>query len=81
MLGSLEQKKKIAQTWFERLRDDVCISFEACEDEVSDADTIEALAKGSFERSSWKRPIITTTLAQKMLWLKKIVLRFHSIGI
>ena len=34
----------------------MCIRDRACEDEVSDADTIEALAKGSFERSSWKRP-------------------------
>ena len=56
MSGSLEQKKKIAQTWFERLRDDICSSFEACEDEVSGANTMEASAKGSFERSTWKRP-------------------------
>ena len=56
MLGSLEQKKKLAQTWFERLRDDICSSFEACEDEVSGANTMDASAKGSFERSTWKRP-------------------------
>ena len=56
MLGSLEQKKKVAQTWFERLRDDICSSFEACEDRVSVANTMEASAKGSFERSTWKRP-------------------------
>ena len=55
MLGSLEQKKKVAQTWFERLRDDICSSFEACEDRVSVANTMEASAKGSFERSTWKR--------------------------
>ena len=55
MLGSLEQKKKVAQTWFERLRDDICSSFEACEDEVAVANTMEASAKGSFERSTWKR--------------------------
>jgi coproporphyrinogen III oxidase len=56
MLGSLEQNKKAAQNWFERLRDDICSSFEACEDEVFVANTMEASAKGSFERSSWKRP-------------------------
>ena len=56
MLGSLEQNKKVAQTWFERLRDDICSSFEACEDENSVANTMDASAKGSFERSTWKRP-------------------------
>ena len=56
MLGSLEQKKNLAQNWFEQLRDDICSSFEACEGEISGGNVAEELAAGSFERSVWKRP-------------------------
>ena len=52
---TLEQKKKMAQTWFEYLRNEICNVFEAFEHEFSSNYEIEGMAEGSFERSAWKR--------------------------
>ena len=55
MWESIEQKKKIAQNWFQQLRDDICDDFERCEKEFSCTHAIENQTKGSFERTAWER--------------------------
>jgi coproporphyrinogen III oxidase len=44
--------KAQAQAWFERLRDDICATFERVEDELAGPGA--ELAPGRFERSPWK---------------------------
>lgn len=56
VVETLEQKKKMAQTWFEHLRNEICKVFEAFEHEFAKDYETEKLAEGSFERSAWKRP-------------------------
>ena len=56
MIESLEYKKEAAQAWFEKLRDDICAAFEACEDELLNTTDSDELVNCSFERSSWQRP-------------------------
>lgn len=44
-----------ARAWFEGLRDRICATFEAIEDEYQGQDH-ETLAAGRFERTPWDRP-------------------------
>lgn len=50
---NLDEKKQIASDWFAQLRDEICTSFEALEDELCGPnDDKEA---GRFERTPWER--------------------------
>ena len=51
---TIDDKKERAATWFAELRDRICASFEALEDEV-DAPG-DGAAPGRFERTAWSRP-------------------------
>ncbi len=51
---SHEPLKSAAKAWFERLRDDLCGTFEAIED-AHDGSLVDRPA-GRFERSAWHRP-------------------------
>ncbi len=55
-MSDIETQKKTARAWFETLRDDICASFEAIENDVDGAAEIMALEPGRFERKSWERP-------------------------
>ncbi|MGO8866227.1 MAG: oxygen-dependent coproporphyrinogen oxidase [Alphaproteobacteria bacterium] len=48
-----EERKRQAQAWFERLRDDICAAFEAIEDSLNG--TYAERAPGRFERKRWER--------------------------
>jgi len=50
-----DDRKLQASTWFAALRDDICASFEALEDELSGGPKA-GLAAGRFERTPWSRP-------------------------
>lgn len=60
---STEEQKKRASAWFEELRDKICATFEALEDELSEsiaetlpiADDLRGMAPGRFERRAWAR--------------------------
>jgi coproporphyrinogen III oxidase len=47
--------KAAARGWFERLRDDICASFEQLEMELPKAAPCGTLAPGKFERKAWER--------------------------
>ncbi|MEW5421280.1 oxygen-dependent coproporphyrinogen oxidase [Amorphus sp. 3PC139-8] len=51
----LDGKKEQAKAWFESLRDRICASFEALEDEADGAPGTEDLPAGRFERRPWAR--------------------------
>ncbi len=51
--ATLEQRKQAAQTWFERLRDDICQAFEAIEADY-EGET-PARPAGTFTQTPWKR--------------------------
>jgi coproporphyrinogen III oxidase len=54
-LPSNNQKKK-AVTWFEDLRDQICESLEALEDEVTGPNPTSVNYYGRFQRTAWQRP-------------------------
>lgn len=51
---SLPQQEQ-ARLWFEMLRDRICATFEAIEDELSDG-PFAAMPAGRFQRTAWQRP-------------------------
>jgi len=54
---SLDDKKKIAATWFRDLRDQMCSAFEELEDTVDGQnETIGDGQPGRFEQTAWNRP-------------------------
>jgi coproporphyrinogen III oxidase len=53
--GQLEARKALARSWFEHLRDDICVAFERLEDETPAADWHAGLARGRFVRTPWQR--------------------------
>ena len=49
-----DDRKEVAWTWFQELRDKLCAAFEAIEDDA--AGPISDQAPGRFERTAWDRP-------------------------
>ena len=63
MSPGTDRHKERAQAWFAALRDEICATFEALEDELGEtiaetlpiAEDLRAMAPGRFERKSWTR--------------------------
>jgi len=53
--SKLDARKKHARTWFERLRDDMCVAFEAVEDALPSGSPLSDRAAGRFKRTPWQR--------------------------
>ena len=53
--ATLEQRKALARTWFERLRDDICAAFEAVEDALPANAPLSEREPGRFVRTPWER--------------------------
>ncbi|MEE2998253.1 MAG: oxygen-dependent coproporphyrinogen oxidase [Pseudomonadota bacterium] len=54
---TMDDKKTTASTWFEKLRDRICIAFEDLEDTVAGPNEILGDGKpGRFEQTIWDRP-------------------------
>jgi len=51
----MTDRKETAQNWFRTLRDEICASFEAIEDDLAGT-RHAALPPGRFERTRWQRP-------------------------
>ena len=53
--GQLEARKERARIWFERLRDDICATFEAVEDALPAKAPLADRPAGRFQRTPWQR--------------------------
>ena len=53
--GQLETRKTRARTWFEALRDEICMAFEALEDALPANAPFGDRAAGRFVRTPWER--------------------------
>jgi coproporphyrinogen III oxidase len=51
----LEIRKQRARAWFEQLRDDVCVAFEALEDALPASAPLSERTPGRFVRTPWSR--------------------------
>jgi coproporphyrinogen III oxidase len=51
----LEERKARARAWFETLRDDICASFEALEDDLPASAPNADKPEGRFVRTPWQR--------------------------
>jgi len=49
-----DNRKELAATWFQELRDQICAEFEVIEDELSGGNKAD-LEAGRFERTPWER--------------------------
>ena len=56
MTDKLESRKAAARQWFEKLRDEICASFESIEHEAIGENIFAEMTPGSFEQKSWTRP-------------------------
>ena len=58
MTPSSDEQKYRARAWFEELRDRICATFEALEDEIAgpNAERFAGLEPGRFLRQAWRRP-------------------------
>src|SRR5437867_10966737 len=52
-MSVIEDRKARARSWFERLRDDICLAFEKLENDAPAS--LYPAAAGRFERTSWDR--------------------------
>ena len=55
MTDALDARKSRAESWFQSLRDTICASFEALEDEATGPFFEEAKEAGRFQRTPWER--------------------------
>jgi coproporphyrinogen III oxidase len=53
--ATLEDRKARARVWFEQLRDDLCVAFEALEDALPAGVPQSDRAAGRFKRTPWQR--------------------------
>jgi coproporphyrinogen III oxidase len=54
-MDAIEARKTRARTWFERLRDDICVAFEAVEDALPAGAPLAQNPAGRFARTPWSR--------------------------
>jgi coproporphyrinogen III oxidase len=54
-LSDFDSRKNRARTWFEALRDDICVSFEALEDALPTSAPLAERTPGRFVRTRWDR--------------------------
>ena len=54
-MSGIEQRKEQASAWFQELRDTLCASFEALENEAAGPFFPEATEPGRFNRTPWQR--------------------------
>ena len=52
-----DEHKERASFWFEKLRDDICSTLEAIEDDVEGPNISSEGDPGRFERKPWKRQL------------------------
>jgi coproporphyrinogen III oxidase len=56
-LATLDARKARARTWFEQLRDDICVALERIEDDLPPNTALADRAAGRFARSPWSRTV------------------------